>query len=83
MNNLKNVFAYIEELSKADWNYEFSDDHNCWACGREKMIALYVASNFSSLHTKIWETFSSWARCEISLTSRDAIVNELLETNNV
>ena len=83
MNKFANFSFYVSALHNADWNYEFSDDHSYWKSARAKIAELYGASGLSEKHLKAWEAFSRCNMKTITMEVRDAIVNELLETENV
>jgi hypothetical protein len=48
---------YYDALSKADWTYEYSDDHRKWQQGRAAMATLKARANYSPEHKLLFDGF--------------------------
>ena len=48
---------FWDMLSRADWTYEYSDDHSVWRRGRAAMGKLTAISKQSDAHAKLMADF--------------------------
>lgn len=52
-----NLTEYYDRLEKADWFYEFSDDHSVWKRGSTEFANLRGLAKQSSEHQALFDAF--------------------------
>lgn len=57
MNQLKEFDAYVEQLKKHDWTYEFTEDQVVWSQGRAAHLTLVAQAKKSPQNKEAYYVF--------------------------
>lgn len=80
MTTLAELDAYVEQLNKHDWTYEYSDDHRVYQKGLAKQRELEANASGNQLLSSAYVAYLTWYSSgagALEKIFRDAVIGGL------
>ena len=58
----QSLAAFWDDLSRFDWDYEYSDDHGVWTRANDERQRLAKRADHSTAHRELYDAFAAWHR---------------------